>query len=183
MEEKNLLSSSSTNVPVTEKMINEKSNYFPTYHPRKRVCNREEQTIDPGISTSNVAVTINITEIPAKSSTCISTDTTEIYATNHLNKKNVLQNVKHDFDFRSKTANYISQVITMEKYLIRKYDNARMKPKAFPNDKLLHDEFSILSAQIEIKLLIKNDESKNYIKKHENEENYGEFIIQHIYVQ
>ena len=39
-----------------------------------------------------------------------------------------------------------------------------MKAKAFPSDKLLHDEFSMLSAQIEIKLLIKNDEFKIYIK-------------------
>ena len=48
-----------------------------------------------------------------------------------------------------------------------------MKAKAFPNDKLLHDEFSMFSAQIEIKLLIKNDGFKNYIKKHGNEANYG----------
>ena len=39
-----------------------------------------------------------------------------------------------------------------------------MKAKVFPSDKLLHDEFSVLSAQIEIKLLIKNDEFKIYIK-------------------
>ena len=78
----------------------------------------------------------------------------------HLNKKHVLQNFKDGFDFRSKTANYINQVIPLEKDLIKKYDNARMKAKAFPSDKFLHDEFSMLSAQIEIKLLIKNDEFK-----------------------
>ena len=138
------------------------STHFPTYNPRKRVCNREEQATDPAILTSNVAETVNITQIPAKSSP----DTTEIeiYSMNHLNKKHVLQNVEHDFDFRSKTANYIDQVIPLEKDLIKKYDNAKMKAKVFPNDELLHDEFSMLSAQIEIKLLIKNDEFKNYIK-------------------
>ena len=41
---------------------------------------------------------------------------------------------------------------------------ARMKAKAFPSDKLLHDEFSMLSAQIEIKLRIENDKFKIYIK-------------------
>ena len=91
----------------------------------------------------------------------------------HLNKTHVLQNVKHDFNFRFKTANYINQVIPVEKDLIKKYDNARMKAKAFPSNKLLHDEFSMLSAQIKIKLLIKNDEFKNYI-----ENNDREFIIQ-----
>ena len=35
------------------------------------------------------------------------------------------------------------------------------------NDKLLHAEFSILSAQIESKLLINNDELKNIIKSTE----------------
>ena len=102
--------------------------------------------------TSNVAETINITQIPAKSSP--DTTESEIYSMKHLNKKHVLQNVD-DFDFRSKTANYINQVIPLEKDLIKKYDNARMKAKAFPSDKLLHDEFSMLSSQIEIKLLIK----------------------------
>ena len=162
MEEKSVLSSSSTSVTVTEKKIIEESKHFPTYNPRKRVCNREEQNSYPGILTSNVAETINITQVPAKSSP--DTTESEIYSMNHLNKKHVLQNVKDDFDFRSKTANYINQVKPLEKDLIKKYDNARMKAKAFPSDKLLHDEFSMLSAQIEIKLLIKNDEFKIYIK-------------------
>ena len=126
MEEKSALPSSSSSVAVTEKMINEKSNHFPTYNPKKRVYNREEQTI-----------LAYWHQIP----------------------------VNHDFDFGSKTANCINQVIPMEKYLVKKYDNAKMK--AFPNDKILHDEFSILSAQIEIKLLIWNDEFKNYIKSTE----------------
>ena len=127
MEEKSLLlssssssSSSSTSVTVTEKKIIEKSKHFPTYNPRKRVCNREEQNSDPDILTSNVAETINITQIPAKSSP--DTTESEIYSMKHLNKKHVLQNVKDDFDFRSKTANYINQVIPLEKYLIKKYE-------------------------------------------------------------
>ena len=159
-----MLSSSSTSVTVIEKKIIEKSKHFPTYNPRKRVCNREEQNSDPDILTSNVAETINITQIPAKSSP--DTTESEIYSMKHLNKKHVLQNVKNDFDFRSKTANYI---IPLEKDLIKKYENARMKAKAFPSDKLLHDEFSMLSAQIEIKLLINNDEFKIYIKTTEME--------------
>ena len=114
MEEKSVLSSSSsTSVTVTEKKIIEKSKHFPTYNPRKRAYNREEQNSDPDILTSNVAETINITQIPAKSSP--DTTESEIYSMKHLNKKHVLQNVKDDFDFRSKTANYINQVIPMEK--------------------------------------------------------------------
>ena len=113
-----MLSSSSS----TRQKIIEKSKHFPTYNPRKRVCNREEQNSDPGILTSNVAETINITQIPAKSSP--DTTESEIYPMKHLNKKHVLQNVKDDFDFRSKTANYINQVIPLDKDLIKKYDNA-----------------------------------------------------------
>ena len=163
IEEKSVLSSS-TGVVVTEKIIKKKENYFPTYNPRKRVCNEEHNT-DTDILTSNVAEIINKPQILVKSSP--DTVESEIYSMKHMNKKNVLQNVKHDFDFRSKTANYINQVIPMEKDLVKKYDNARMKVKPCPNDKLLHDEFSILSAQIEIKLLIKNDELKNIIKSTE----------------
>ena len=163
MEEKSVLSSSSsTGVTVTEKKIIEKLKHFPTYNPRKRVCNREEQNSDPDILTSDVAETINITQIPAKSSP--DTTESEIYSMKHLNKKHVLQNVKDDFDFRSKTANYINQVISLEKDLIKKYDNAKMKAKAFPSDKLLHDEFSMLSAQTEIKLLIKTTEMKKMME-------------------
>ena len=52
IEEKSVLSSS-TGVAVTEKIIKKKENYFPTYNPRKRVCNEEHNT-DADILTSNV---------------------------------------------------------------------------------------------------------------------------------
>ena len=44
--------------------------------------------------------------------------------------------------------------IPLEKDLIKKYDNARMKAKAFPSDKLLHDEFSVVFLKLMIKVLM-----------------------------
>ena len=86
--------------------------------------------------------------MPAKSNP--DTTESEIYSMKHLNKKHVLQNVKDDFDFRSKTANYINQVIPLDKELIKKYDDARMKVKAFPSDKLLHDNFQCFQHRLKL---------------------------------
>ena len=80
------------------------------------VCNREEQKtgMQQGRTENGYATGKNIK--------CSSPDTieSEIYSMKHLNKKHVLQNVKDDFDFRSKTANYINQVIPLEKDLVKK---------------------------------------------------------------
>ena len=59
-----------------------------------------------------------------------------------------------------------------------------MKGKAFPNN-----EYSILSAEIEIKLLIKNEEFKNYIKTTEIESDeteqkqYDEILFKQIIIR
>ena len=38
----------------------------------------------------------------------------------------------------------------MEKDLVKKYDNARMKVKACPNDKLLHDNFQYFQHRLKL---------------------------------
>ena len=59
---------------------------------------------------------------------------------------------------------YLAKLINKGTFTICNVIVLRLHNQAFPNDKFLHDEFSIFSAQIETKLLIKNDEFKNYVK-------------------
>ena len=57
--------------------------------------------------------------------------------------------------FMTKTAHYIHEIIPEEKELINKYDNARTKSKQNHCDKTLYNILCDISAQLEIKLLIK----------------------------
>ena len=59
---------------------------------------------------------------------------------------------------------YIHHIIPKEKVLVKKYDNVRMKLKTIKNDETLQEELLNISAEIEVKLLLKNDDWKAELK-------------------
>ena len=56
------------------------------------------------------------------------------------------------------------------KELVCRYDKARMKAKTFPNDEISINDFSLASAQIEVKIVAKNEELKQTLQQIEMKE-------------
>ena len=65
---------------------------------------------------------------------------------------------------KSKTTTYIYQIIPKEKVLAKKYDNVGLKLKTIRNDKVLQEDLLNISADIEVKFLLKHDDLKVELK-------------------
>ena len=76
---------------------------------------------------------------------------------NLISLKPIIKPLQRDIKslFKTRTAQYIYEVIPKELVLIQKYDNARTKAKNNNFDKLVHEIFCDVSAEIEVKLMIK----------------------------
>ena len=74
--------------------------------------------------------------------------------------------------FQTKTASYIYiyKIMPFAKELVCRYDKARMKAKSFPNDEISINDFSLASAQIEVKIVARNEELKQTLQQIEMKE-------------
>ena len=71
---------------------------------------------------------------------------------------------------QTKTATYIYKIIPFEKELVSRYNKARIKAKTFPNDEISINNFSVLSAQMEVKIVARNEELNQTIRRIEMNE-------------
>ena len=66
---------------------------------------------------------------------------------------------------QTKTATYIYKIIPFEKELVSRYDKARIKATTFPNDEMSINNFSVLSPQMEVKIVARNEELNQTLRR------------------
>ena len=71
---------------------------------------------------------------------------------------------------QTKTATYIYKIIPFEKELVSRYDKARIKAKTFPNDEMSINNFLVLSAQLKLKIVARNEELNQTLRRIEMNE-------------
>ena len=145
--ESNQLNTKTTTTTTTNIIIDKRN--LPPYQPKAQyICQQKEHNEECNTTTHSES---NIIMAPLTSH--------EIYSLKPI-KEDILENIKSNLNFKSKTAMYIQQIIPKEKVLVKKYDNVRMKLKTIKNHETLHEELLNISAEIEVKLLLKNDDLK-----------------------